>query len=386
MRDHDLTLFGATGFTGVLVARYLAQHAEGTRIALAGRDLGKLEGVKRAMVAVDPRAEAVTLVKASLGDEAGLRAMAERTRCLVTTVGPYAQLGADALKAAVKGRCDYVDITGEPNFVRDSIVAWHDEAQAEGLRIVHCGGFDSVPHDVGVYETVRALEGADDIRVEGFVRASGAPSGGTWNSAIDAFSKLRSRADVRLPLIAHPGRHVSLGPSRLKYRRDLGGWQAPLPTIDPQIVLRSASAMPVYGSRFVYAHHALVRSTAYLLGGALGLGTLVALAQLDGARNWLKSLNSSGEGPSAARRARSWFRCVFVGEGQGRRVETVVAGKDPGYDETAKMLAECALGLVHDRARLPAITGVLSPVAALGPALSDRLRAASITLTTRNLS
>lgn len=381
-RDFDVVVYGATGFTGRLVARYLARTQPALRWALAGRSLKKLEALRDALAAEYPAMASLPLVVAQGESPDSMRSMAARTRVLLTTVGPYATLGAPALAAALEGRCDYVDITGEPNFVRQSIVENHAKAEAAGLRIVHCAGFDSIPHDVGVYETVKALQGASEITVNGYVRAQGAPSGGTWQSALDAMTKMRSRADARLPLLAHPGRTLRSHAPSLGYNNALGGWSFPLPTIDGQIVLRSASALPVYGTEFSYAHHGLTRSAPLLLGGALGLGALALAAQVGPARRWLQSLRRSGDGPSEATRAKSWFRCVFQGEAGGRRVVTTVSGGDPGYDETAKMLAETALGLALDGDALPARYGVLTPVAALGDVLVTRLRHSGIRIET----
>lgn len=377
-REFDVVVYGATGFTGRLVAKYLARTHPAAKWALGGRSLKKLEALRDELAAEHPALASLPLVVAQGESAASMRDMAARTRVLLTTVGPYATLGAPALAAALEGGCDYVDITGEPNFVRQSIEDNHTKAEAAGLRLVHCAGFDSIPHDVGVYETVKALQGASKITVNGYVRAQGAPSGGTWQSALDAMTKMRSRADARLPLLDHPGRTLRSHAPRLGYDKALGGWSFPLPTIDGQIVLRSASALPVYGAEFSYAHHGLTKSAPLLVGGALGLGALALAAQVGPARRWLQSLRPSGDGPSEATRAKSWFRCVFRGEGDGRTVVTTVSGGDPGYDETAKMLAETALGLALDRDALPPRYGVLSPVAALGDVLVTRLRNSGI--------
>jgi len=381
-RELDVVVFGATGFTGRLVAKYLAHQQPAARWALAGRDRNKLEALRSELATINPDLATLPLVMASGESAASMREMTARTRVLLTTVGPYATLGQPALTAALEGGCDYVDITGEPNFVRASILAHHDRAEAAGLRIVHCAGFDSIPHDVGVYETVKRLQGASSITVDGFVRAQGAPSGGTWQSALDAMTKMRSRRDARLPLLSQAGRTQRAHAARLGWDKALAGWSFPLPTIDGQIVLRSASALPVYGPQFSYAHHGLTTSAPLLVGGAVGLGALALVAQVGVARRWLQGLRPAGEGPSEKTRSRSWFRCVFRGEGDGRRAVTTVSGGDPGYDETAKMLAETALGLALDHEGTPGLTGVLTPVAALGDALVHRLRQRGITIDT----
>ncbi len=157
----------------------------------------------------------------------------------------------------------------------------------------------------------------------------------------------------------------------------VGMWAVPLPTIDPQVVRRSAAARPEYGPDFRYRHFAAVKRLPTVLLAGVGMAGLVGLVKLPPTRRWLLGRVASGQGPSAQQRARSWFRLRFVGEGGGRTVRTEVAGGDPGYDETAKMLAESALCLAYDE--LPATSGQLTPVAAMGDALLDRLVRAGIT-------
>jgi short subunit dehydrogenase-like uncharacterized protein len=151
-----------------------------------------------------------------------------------------------------------------------------------------------------------------------------------------------------------------------------------MPTIDPQIVLRSAALVDRYGPDFRYAHNVLLPSLPVLVSGAIGVGALVALAQIGPARRALLRAVPQGEGPSAEKRERSWFKVTFLGEGGGRRVKTVVSGGDPGYTETAKMVAESALCLALDRDRLPGNTGVITPAAAMGAPLRSRLVAAGM--------
>jgi short subunit dehydrogenase-like uncharacterized protein len=153
-------------------------------------------------------------------------------------------------------------------------------------------------------------------------------------------------------------------------------WTVPLPTIDPQIVGRSAAALPRYGPEFTYRHHMAVKHLTTIAGTGVGLAALGVLAQIPPARRWLLDRRKPGAGPSAERRAKSWFTVRFVGHGGGQRVVTEVAGGDPGYTETAKMLAEAALCLAFDD--LPATAGQVTTAVAMGNALIERLRAADI--------
>ena len=254
-RDHDVVLLGATGFTGALTARQLARHAdEGTRWAIAGRNRGKLEALRESL-GVD-----VPLLHADVTDEGSLRDLAASTRVVTTTVGPYVRYGAPLVAACAREGTDYTDLTGEPEFVDRMFVDHHAEAQRTGARLVHACGFDSIPHDLGVLFTVQQLPEGVPLSVRGFVRASGAASGGTFHSAMTAFSRPRQNLDAskaRRRVEERPGarrvRGVTRGPLR---EASLGAWAVPLPTIDPQIVLRSARALERYGPDFSYGHFA----------------------------------------------------------------------------------------------------------------------------------
>ncbi|MGW0119368.1 saccharopine dehydrogenase family protein [Streptomyces sp. NPDC003327] len=380
-RPYDVVLFGATGFVGGLTAAYLAEHApRECRWALGGRSLGKLEKLRDRLAARYPHCAELPLVVADSGDAEALRALAGSARVVASTVGPYVWYGEGLVAACAEAGTDYVDLTGEAEFV-DLMYVRHDaRARETGARIVHACGFDSVPHDLGVYFTVRQLPEGVPLRVDGFVRAGAMFSGGTFASAITAFGRgreiLRAAHERRLHeprLVGRRARAPLAGP---RFSRETGTWALPLPTLDPQVVARSAAAVERYGPDFRYRHYASVKTLPMALGGAAAVGAGVAAAQLPWVRNWLMGRYSAGQGPSAERRARSWFTVRFVGEGGGRRVFTEVAGGDPGYDETARMLAESALCLAFDP--LPKTAGQVTTAAAMGDALIDRLRAAGI--------
>ncbi|MCW2903224.1 MAG: Saccharopine dehydrogenase L-glutamate-forming [Streptosporangiaceae bacterium] len=381
-RTYDIVLFGATGFTGGLTAEYLAAHAPAkTRWALAGRDRGKLEDLRDRLTAINPACADLPLLHADVTEPQSLQDVATATRLVITTVGPYIAHGEPLVAACAAAGTDYVDLTGEPEFADLMYVRYHAQAMATGARIVHACGFDSIPHDLGVYFTVRQLPADSPIRVEGFVRAHGSASGGTIHSAINAFSRGRQTlraARARSRVEPRPsGREIRIhrGPSR--FAPAPGAWALPLPTIDPQIVCRSAGLLDCYGPDFGYGHFAAVKHLTTAVGAVAGVTGLFALAQLPPARGLLLKAFPAGEGPSAERRAKSWFNVRFVGEGGGRRVVTEVAGGDPGYGETAKMLAESALCLVHDD--VPVTAGQVTTAAAMGDALIDRLRKAGMT-------
>jgi short subunit dehydrogenase-like uncharacterized protein len=299
---------------------------------------------------------------------------------LVTTVGPYIKYGEAAVAACAEAGTDYVDLTGEPEFVDRMWLRYHEQAQKTGSRLVHCCGFDSIPHDLGVLFTVNQLPEQVPISVSGFVRTNGTFSGGTYETAITAFSRWRHMAQTaaarRRKEQRPPDRRVKGVVGRPRHDQVAGGWVVPMPTIDPQVVLRSARALERYGPEFSYSHYFVTKRLTTLAQIAAAGGAAIALAQLPPTRNLLLKVKPAGEGPSPEQRERAWFRVRFLGEGGGRRLVTEVSGGDPGYGETAKMLGESALCLAHDD--LPRRGGQLTTAVAMGEKLIDRLRAAGI--------
>ncbi|MFI2369294.1 saccharopine dehydrogenase family protein [Streptomyces sp. NPDC018833] len=381
-RPYDIVLFGATGFVGQLTAEYLARHApDDCRWAIAGRSRPKLERLRERLTAIAPSCADLPLIEADADDPRALRELAESARVVATTVGPYVLYGEALVAACAEAGTDYADLTGEPEFV-DAMFVRHDaRARETGARLVHACGFDSVPHDLGVWFTVRQLPEGVPLSVDGFVRSNAMFSGGTMASALTAMARgretLRAAHERRLHEPRLVGRRARAPLGTPHFSRETGAWALPLPTIDGQIVARSARALERYGPDFRYHHYAAVRSLPMALGGPAAVATGFALAQIPSARRWLMNRYAPGDGPSAHRRAKSWFSIRFVGEGGGRRVFTEVSGGDPGYDETAKMLAESALCLAFDD--LPGVGGgQLTTAVAMGGALVSRLDSAGI--------
>lgn len=382
MTSVDIALLGATGFTGGLTADYLGTHLPtGATWAIAGRNLAKLEAVADridALGGVRPE-----IISAETANADSLAALARSTRVLITTVGPYVQLGEPAVKAAAEAGIAYVDLTGEPEFVDQMWLKYHAVAQQTGARLIHACGFDSIPYDLGVLYTVEQLPEGVPIDVKGYIRAGGTASGGTYHSAIGAFSRIRQSARTageRKKLEARPAGRRVRGGGTLGRGAGGQGWALPLPTIDPQIVLRSARSLDRYGPEFTYSHFAQFKKLPMLAATLVGGGVLVAGAQLPPTRALLLKVKSQGDGPDDEKRAASWFKLRIIGEGGGRTVTTEVSGGDPGYTETAKMLSESALCLAFDD--LPAVSGQTTTAVAMGDALIERLQQAGITFRT----
>jgi short subunit dehydrogenase-like uncharacterized protein len=380
-RPYDLVLFGGTGFTGGLTASYLAAHAPGEmRWAVAGRNRAKLEALVARLATEAPNAPVPEILQADAADRGRLDEIAATTRVVITTVGPYILYGEPLVAACAAAGTDYVDLTGEPEFVDRMWLGHHAAAERSGARLIHCCGFDSIPHDLGAYFTVKQLPEGVPLRVDGYVRSNARFSGGTYHSALNIMGRARQgqkAAKERSRLEPRPAnREIHSAPARPGRNERVGGWTVPLPTIDGTIIRRSAATVDRYGPNFTYGHHMVAKHLATVGVLGLGVGTVAGLAQLAPTRNLLLKLKAPGEGPSEAERERSWFKIVFLGEGGGETVRTEVSGGDPGYGETSKMLAESGLCLAFDQ--LPETAGQVTTAAAMGDPLLERLQRAGI--------
>jgi short subunit dehydrogenase-like uncharacterized protein len=397
-RPLDLALFGATGFTGKLVAGYLAKNApEGTRIGLAGRSKEKLEGVRSELPS---SASDWPLIVADKSDSESLRKLAEGTRAVVTTVGPYAQGGLALVEACARAGTHYADLAGEVLFIRDSIDAYESVAKESGARIVHASGFDSIPSDLGVLvlrEKVRE-DGAGELEDTTFmvVGVRGGLSGGTFESLLGQLDEARAdreRARVSAdPYALSPDRSAEpdLGDEgdlrTMKHDSDLGAWLAPfmMAPINTRVVRRSNAIQDWdYGRRFRYREVMGFRSNpaAPAMAAALtaGMGGLMAGLSFGPTRSVItKVLPSAGEGPSEKARESGFYKIeIHTRTSSGARYVCTVTGQgDPGYKATSALIGEAGLCLALDVDRLPDRAGVLTPATAMGMPLVERLRAA----------
>jgi short subunit dehydrogenase-like uncharacterized protein len=323
------------------------------------------------------------LLQADISDAESIKRVAESARVVITTVGPYINYGEPLVAACAAAGTDYVDLTGEPEFVDLMWLRYNDQAVASGARLVHSCGFDSIPYDLGALFTVGQLPEGVPLKLTGMVRVGGTFSGGTYHSAVHIMGRLRQgyrvAAERRGREQRPTGRRVKGVAGRPHRDAETGWWLVPYPTIDPQTVLRSARALDRYGPDFTFELDLAVRRAPVLVGLGAGVGAVVALAQLPPTRKLLLKLRDPGTGPSPEQREKSWFKLRFVGEGGGERVVTEVSGGDPGYGETSKMLAEAALCLAEDD--LPKVSGQVTPAVAMGQALIDRLVAAGLKFT-----
>jgi short subunit dehydrogenase-like uncharacterized protein len=376
----DIIVYGATGFTGQLVAEYLAAHYTGKgdpKWALAGRSLDKLASVRDAI-----GAPAVTpLIVADAGDPASLKAMVDQTKSVISTVGPYQLYGSELVAACVATGTDYLDLCGEPLWMRQMIDAHQATAQSTGARIVFSCGFDSVPFELGVFfcqETAKKVLGAPVSRVKGRVRdmtatVSGGTAASTKASFVAAARDLSLVALLQNPFVLTPGFEGPKQPRGNKplLDEDMGSWTAPfvMATINTRNVHRSNMLMNFpYGKDFVYDEMVLTGPGEQ---GEADAKRLVAAVNAErmGAAGGLKP----GEGPSKSERENGLYDLLFVAIApDGRQVRIAVRGdRDPGYGSTSKMISECAVCLLRDMPEVPG--GIWTPGAAMGHKLIKRL-------------
>ncbi len=412
-KDFDLVLFGATGFTGRLVAEVLVKKRPALRWALAGRSRDKLEQIRGELAVLDPAARDLPLVIGDSLDPASVAAMVRRTRVVCTTVGPYARYGTALVAACAAEGVHYCDLTGEALYSRANIEQHHERAVATGARIVHCCGFDAIPSDLGVLTLHEHFKARGKRLAEAHLRVmklKGGASGGTIASAVDMAEQMRDPAIRKIAL--DPYALYPAGAARGEDRRDQTGWKRETPwkhdedgdrwtapfvmaAINTRIVRRSNALLDfAYGKDFRYDEatdtgrglkgfaSAVAMSTA--LGAGLGLMALPATRGL-----LTRLLPKPGEGPSKEARDNGSFRILIHGTSpDGERADALVAGNhDPGYGETAIMLAESALCLAEDALSTPGRDGappqtpggVLTPASSMGMTLVERLRKAGMT-------
>ncbi len=405
-------VFGATGFTGRLTAEYLARRqlptARGTarfdsglRWAIAGRDRQKLEALRERLSAIDPALAKLSVLVADSADATGLRDLVAQTRAVCSAVGPYARHGSELVAACVDRATHYCDISGESPWMRRMIAEHHAQAQARGARIVLSCGYESIPSDLAVFllqQLARESLGAPSREVHALTFIKGCPpSGGSALSRLDLLEEAVSDHGVRQLLsdpfaltpnghVVHNGHRDQQGPGY-----DWSGRVFTAPFLiapsNVQIVHRSNALLDyAYGRDFSYREalptgKGMRGAGLSLLFSATVLGVRLGVRAAPVRQLLRRAAPEPGEGPAPRLREGSYFAHELYGRVGGKRLRARFASQgDPAHGETAKMLAESALCLALDGDKLRAEGGVLTSASALGACLSDRLRAAGISI------
>lgn len=396
--EYDIIIFGATGFVGKIMTRYMAQHVNnGLRWAIAGRSKAKLEKLQTHTSELNSENRPDIFI-ADAKDDAQLKKLCERTRVIVSTVGPFALFGEPLIKACVEVGTDYCDITGEPHWILQMISRYQQQALQSGARIVNCCGFDSIPSDLGVYFTQKHAEekftvpcNQINMRV---TQLKGAFSGGTYASLINAIKEISKTPALRqamsTPYALCPSNHTfSTQQTQHRYAAYdelTESWLAPfvMEGINTKIVHRSNALLGNrYGSEFKYDEAILTgtgrRGRKRASRMAIASGALIVAAAISPLR-WLLErffIPKPGEGPSQQQQDEGKYCLSFVGRLPGnKRINCTVSGdKDPGYGSTAKMLAQAATCLALDIPKQEPAGGFWTPATIFGDKLIDRLQA-----------
>jgi short subunit dehydrogenase-like uncharacterized protein len=368
-RPYHLVLFGATGFTGSLVARYVASHAEaeGLGWAIAGRHPDRLEAIRADLPANKP-----DVIIADVTDADSLDAMAAQTSVLMNAVGPFNRYGRGVVEACIRHSTHYLDITGEPSFVATVYNELGEAARSARTCVVNCCGFDSIPADYAAWLTARQLPQATPKILRTYVRTNARFSGGTLNTAIQALHMESRGTSTKVRLPKHPDAPPVR--RRIHYSEAMKAWAIPMPVVDPHIVKRSAYHMPeAYGPAVTYAQFFVRSSLLKVMATVLPVGAALLLARFAWFRNWMARRYPPGWGPDEQTRAASRFEVVCFGEGGGQHAQTRLAGGDPGYNETAAMFAQSAFTVLQGAREGTLPFGVLTPVQAFGQTLVERV-------------
>ena len=389
-KEFDIIVWGASGFTGRLVAAYLFKQygTQGDlKWAMAGRNQEKLTAV-RAEVADS----SVPIVLADSDDEASLKAMILRTKVVCTTVGPYVTYGSKLVAACITHGAHYCDLAGEVQWMRQMIDKHHEEAQANGVKIVHTCGFDSIPSDMGVYFTQKealAQKGQRAKRIRMRVAGMrGGLSGGTYASLSKVLEEAMQDKEIYKVLVNPYGLnptdkqegvdHPDL--QKVIFDPTSKSWIGPfiMAGINTKVVRRSnALSGYAYGNDFRYDEATMSgKGFKGRMKGIMSALPLILMTAKPGSilkRIANRMFPKPGEGPTKDQRENGFYSLRFYAtlEDGSTALGKVTGDKDPGYGSTSKMLGEAAVCLAKDS--LPEISGILTPSTAMGDALLDRL-------------
>ena len=392
----DLIVYGATSFVGQILTRYLVEHVgvdKTVNWAIAGRSASKLDILKASLGAAG---DDLSVIIADADNADALADMAQSTRVIATTVGPYALYGEALVKACAENGTDYCDLCGEAYWIKRMIVKYADAAKLSGARIVSCCGFDSIPSDLGVHflqqhGQQRFGRYFSDIKLAVNAMKGGA-SGGTLASMIEAVKAAKSdpklRKDMNNPYILCPEspdlRHPQVSIKGPAYDIDFQRWSAPfiMEAINARVVLRSNMLLGMaYGDDFLYREQMITgkgfKGRLSAIGLTAGLGLFAVTVIINPLRAFMQRfvLPKPGEGPSPEAQLAGHFDVSLLGKNEdGQSLEVRVTGdRDPGYGCTAKMLAQASLCLAFDVTQEQCEGGFWTPATAMGGQLTDRL-------------
>lgn len=385
-REYDLVVWGATGFTGQLVCEYLNDRLKGTNFnwAIAGRNLSKLEKVKETFELTDD----VDILIADAFKVEQVESFVKKTRVVISMAGPYALYGANIVAACVKYGVNYVDLTGEYNFMRDMIEKYHDDAIANGCLIIHACGYDSIPFDMGVYrahqEATKRGKRLREVKII-LKKGIGGVSGGTIASMMNLFS-LTSEEKVKIEdpecLVPEDRKLNNVHIDKLiRYDRDVQSWTVPsiMEAINARVIYRTNAFLKYNEERFIYKERQQYGIIVAFMAFAI-MVIFMLLIRFRIFRSILrKFLPSPGQGPDKETRDSGYAKFIVIGQPEDDTEPIIIEGSikgDPGYSATSRMISESALCILENK-NLPAKGGVITPAMAFGEAIFPMLEQCS---------
>ncbi len=372
MKKYDIIIWGATGFTGKLICNYLANHNDINNIkwAIAGRDKNRLSQIAKK--------HSISYYIANSFDSKSLDKLSEDSQLIITTVGPYSIYGEKLIASCIKNNTHYLDLTGEPNFVKRISSKYKNAAQNSKAIIMHSCGFESVPSDLGAYLTVKQLNG-QNVDLTYYLKTKGRISGGTWASFLNSISLGLGEAK----LATNKGTtNNTKKQKKIFYSHRFKKWAMIFPVIDKYLVMKSSRNMQEYGEHFNFNLYTLQKSLFSIILIILGIASLSFLSKVKFVKNFLLSRIPSGTGPSKEQRKKHWFEVNIIGKTESKEAQTIISGGDPGYEETAKFISETALCIIMQKDQLLKNKGILTLVECTGDLMRTRLENAGIKIVT----
>ena len=381
-KSYDIIVWGSTGFTGRLICEYLSNHKDQEKIrwAIAGRDRKKLDNLSK-VYSVD------TIIADSFNQES-LNSMCAQSKLIISTVGPYDIYGEKLIKACIDKGSHYLDLTGEPAFVKRIYEKYSDSAEANNIIIMHCCGFESIPPDLGAYLVAKKFKesNSDNLSVTYYLKTKGKISGGTWASFLNSITSNE-------PIVGNNKKSSNYTQNlsyenkenrKLFYSHRFRKWALSFPVIDKYIVMKSSKSFKEYGDDFSFSEYILLPSFSSALFLIFGIACVGILAKFKIFKKLFLKYIPSGEGPSKEERLLHWFKVTVVGKSflkggfRDKEMSVAISGGDPGYGETSKFISEMALCILLEEDQLIKNRGILTPIECTGELMKNRLENAEI--------
>ena len=358
-KKYDIIVFGATGFTGSLICEYLASHKENKQIkwAIAGRNKTQLKKLATKY--------SLDMFVADSFNQDSLDSICSKTKLIISTVGPYDIYGEKLVIACLNEKSHYLDLTGEPAFVKKIHDKYSDAAESNDTILMHCCGFESIPPDLATYLSVKELD-SENIDATYYLKTKGKISGGTWASFLNSITS-------KQPIVG--SNRTKKNSKKIFYSKRFKKWALIFPVIDKYIVIKSSkNNIKEYGKNFLFSEYILLPSLLSAILLIFGITLISFVSKINILKTFLLNQIPSGKGPSKEERANHWFKAIVVAKSEDKEIVTTISGGDPGYGETSKFISEMALCILLEYNSLLKNKGILTPVECTGDLMMNRLK------------